>query len=56
MYDCSDGWLPIDDKSEPPGFYLAVGAGGNQYKTLPRPGAVFTPFSKLAGISQHPAL
>jgi len=33
--DCSDDWIPIYDKSDLPGFYMAVGTSGNQYKNAP---------------------
>ena len=32
LYDVSDDWLPIYDKSSLPGFYMAVGTSGNQFK------------------------
>lgn len=32
LYDCSDDWIPIYDKSSLDGFYMAVGTSGNQYK------------------------
>lgn len=32
MYDVSDDWIPIYDKSSLPGFYMAVGTSGNQFK------------------------
>lgn len=32
LYDVSDDWLPIYDKSDLPGFYMAVGTSGNQFK------------------------
>ena len=32
LYDVSDDWIPIYDKSMLPGFYMAVGSSGNQYK------------------------
>ncbi len=35
LYDCTDDWLPIYDKSSLPGFYMAVGTSGNQYKNAP---------------------
>ncbi len=35
LYDCSDDWIPIYDKSDMPGFYMAIGTSGNQYKTAP---------------------
>ena len=35
MYDVSDDWLPIYDQSSLPGFYMACGTSGNQYKNAP---------------------
>ena len=35
LYDKSDDWIPIYDRSDLPGFYMAVGTSGNQYKNAP---------------------
>ena len=35
LYDASDDWIPIYDKSQVPGFYMAVGTSGNQFKNAP---------------------
>ena len=35
LYDCSDDWIPIYDKSDLDGYYMAVGTSGNQYKNAP---------------------
>jgi len=35
LYDASTDWLPIYDKSSLPGFYMACGSSGNQYKNAP---------------------
>lgn len=35
LYDAADDWIPIYDKSDLPGFYMAVGTSGNQYKNAP---------------------
>ncbi|MEM7126277.1 MAG: FAD-dependent oxidoreductase [Chloroflexota bacterium] len=32
LYDVSDDWIPIYDKSSLPGFYMAIGTSGNQFK------------------------
>jgi len=40
LYDVSDDWIPIYDKSDLPGFYMAVGTSGNQYKNAPVVGAM----------------
>ena len=39
LYDVSDDWYPIYDKSDLPGFYLAIGTSGNQYKNAPAVGS-----------------
>jgi sarcosine oxidase subunit beta len=35
LYDVSDDWLPIYDTSNLPGFYMAVGTSGSQFKNAP---------------------
>ncbi len=32
LYDVSDDWIPIYDRSDLPGFYMAIGTSGNQFK------------------------
>jgi sarcosine oxidase subunit beta len=39
-YDVSDDWIPIYDKSDLDGFYLAIGTSGNQFKNAPVVGAM----------------
>ena len=38
LYDVSDDWTPIYDKSDLGGFYQAIGSSGNQFKTTPPAG------------------
>lgn len=40
LYDVSDDWLPIYDKSDLPGFYMACGTSGNQFKNAPVAGKI----------------
>jgi len=40
LYDCSDDWIPVYDKSDMKGFYMAIGTSGNQYKNAPVVGAM----------------
>ncbi|MBW2618265.1 MAG: FAD-binding oxidoreductase [Deltaproteobacteria bacterium] len=40
LYDVSDDWIPIYDKSDLKGFYMAVGSSGNQYKNAPVAGMI----------------
>ena len=35
LYDVSDDWIPIYDKSDLNGYYQAIGTSGNQFKTAP---------------------
>ena len=35
LYDVTDDWIPIYDRSSLPGFYMAVGTSGNQFKNAP---------------------
>jgi sarcosine oxidase subunit beta len=42
MYDVTDDWIPIYDKSDLPGFYLACGTSGNQFKNGPVAGRMMT--------------
>ena len=40
LYDVCDDWIPIYDKSDLDGFYMAVGTSGNQFKNAPVAGAM----------------
>ena len=40
LYDVSDDWIPIYDKSDLAGFYMACGSSGNQFKNAPVAGAL----------------
>ncbi|MDE0944625.1 MAG: FAD-dependent oxidoreductase [Alphaproteobacteria bacterium] len=40
LYDVTDDWIPIYDISDLPGFYMAVGTSGNQFKNAPVAGAM----------------
>jgi sarcosine oxidase subunit beta len=42
LYDVSDDWIPIYDASDLPGFYMAVGTSGNQYKNAPVVGVMMS--------------
>lgn len=35
LYDATPDWNPVYDKSSLPGFYMAVGTSGNQFKNAP---------------------
>ena len=38
LYDVSDDWVPLYDKSDLPGFFMACGTSGNQFKNAPLAG------------------
>ncbi len=40
LYDVTDDWIPIYDCSDLPGFYMAIGSSGNQFKNAPVAGAM----------------
>ncbi len=35
LYDVSDDWIPIYDRTDLAGFYVAIGSSGNQFKNAP---------------------
>ncbi|HVM27929.1 MAG TPA: FAD-dependent oxidoreductase [Mycobacteriales bacterium] len=35
LYDVTDDWIPVYDRTCLPGFYVAVGTSGNQFKNAP---------------------
>jgi sarcosine oxidase subunit beta len=38
MYDASDDWVPIYDRSSMDGYFMACGTSGNQFKNAPMAG------------------
>lgn len=38
LYDVTEDWIPIYDKSSVPGYYMAIGSSGNQFKNAPLAG------------------
>lgn len=38
LYDVSDDWLPVYDRTDLDGFYTAIGTSGNQFKNAPMVG------------------
>src|SRR3954465_15732937 len=40
LYNVSDDWIPIYDRSDLDGFYMAIGTSGNQFKNAPVVGHV----------------
>lgn len=42
LYDVADDWIPIYDRSDLKGFYMAIGTSGNQFKNAPVVGTMMT--------------
>jgi sarcosine oxidase, subunit beta len=40
VYDVADDWTPIYDRTDRPGFFVAMGTSGNQFKNAPVVGRV----------------
>ena len=40
LWDVTEDWIPVYDCSSLPGYYLAIGTSGNQFKTAPVVGAL----------------
>lgn len=38
VYDVTEDWTPIYDRTERPGFFVAIGTSGNQFKNAPLAG------------------
>ncbi len=54
LYDVSDDWIPIYDRSDLPGFYMAVGTSGNQFKNAPVAGKLMaTLIEEVEGGRDH---
>ena len=49
LYDVADDWIPIYDKSDLPGFYMAVGTSGNQFKNAPVAGRLMAETHREGG-------
>jgi len=42
LYDVTEDWIPIYDRASLPGFYMAIGSSGNQFKNAPIAGKLMT--------------
>ncbi len=42
LYDATDDWLPVYDRSDVDGYYLAIGTSGNQFKNAIVAGRLMT--------------
>lgn len=42
VYDVTDDWTPVYDRTELAGLYVAIGTSGNQFKNAPLVGRLMT--------------
>ena len=42
LYDVSDDWMPVYDRTDIDGYYVAIGTSGHQFKTAPMIGTLMT--------------
>jgi sarcosine oxidase subunit beta len=42
VYDVTDDWIPIYDKTSLAGYFVAIGTSGNQFKNAPVIGSIMT--------------
>ena len=54
LYDATPDWIPIYDKSTLPGFYMAIGTSGNQFKNAPMIGTLMAELiTRIEGGQDH---
>ena len=56
LYDVSDDWIPIYDRTDLPGFFLAIGTSGNQFKNAPIVGDLMAAVIENSGHDSAPSL
>jgi sarcosine oxidase, subunit beta len=49
LYDVSSDWIPIYDRSDLPGYFMAIGTSGNQFKNAPIVGEMMAELVAFCG-------
>jgi glycine/D-amino acid oxidase-like deaminating enzyme len=49
LYDVTDDWTPIYDRTAAPGFFVAIGTSGNQFKNAPLVGRIMATLVEADG-------
>jgi sarcosine oxidase, subunit beta len=49
LYDVSSDWIPIYDRSDLPGYFMAIGTSGNQFKNAPVVGEMMAELVEYCG-------
>ena len=52
LYDASDDWVPLYDKTSLAGYFMACGTSGNQFKNAPMVGTFITALVDAAEAGQ----
>ncbi len=55
IYDVSDDWIPIYDKTDLPGYFVAIGTSGNQFKNAPVVGELMAEIVQNQQHDTHPS-
>lgn len=53
LYDVSDDWIPIYDRSSLDGFYMAIGSSGNQFKNAAGAGNMLSEIIEMCENGQN---
>ena len=55
LYDVSDDWIPVYDRTELAGYFVAIGTSGNQFKNAPLIGDIMLEIITADDHDQQPA-
>ena len=55
LYDVSDDWIPVYDKTDLDGYFVAIGTSGNQFKNAPLVGDIMAAVITTPDHDVHPA-
>lgn len=55
LYDVSSDWIPVYDRTDIEGFYVAIGTSGNQFKNAPLIGEIMAAIIKAGDHDRNPA-
>ena len=54
VYDVTSDWTPIYDRTAEPGFYVAMGTSGNQFKNAPAVGTLMRALDRRRRVGTRP--
>lgn len=53
LYDVSPDWIPVYDRTDVPGYYVAIGTSGNQFKNAPLIGEIMAQIIETDAQGDH---